>query len=204
MRTGQEEEEDKRGKQRPRCDRRVIRSLGDGVRVVPMEQKKKVCLPNRRIGLKTIARVYNMSQHNESYLRKYVRVVLHQSVRVTPRAPRRSTFGALPGVSRSSNCLCQRVCRNPPLPAIQQASAIHLSPMLADEVVDLGPLVRVVAVKPQLSRPVQRILQLFEQSSACLLVASFFLDLLRAVEAPANRSSSITFTDLREMTCLSM
>ena len=38
MRTGQEKGEDKRGKQRPRWDRRVIRLLGDGVRFVPMER----------------------------------------------------------------------------------------------------------------------------------------------------------------------
>ena len=35
MRTGHEKDEDKRGKQRPRWDRRVTRSLGDGVHVVP-------------------------------------------------------------------------------------------------------------------------------------------------------------------------
>ena len=45
-----------------------------------------------------------MSRHNVSFfLRKYARIVLHQSVRVTSRAPRRSNFWVHPGVSRLYN-----------------------------------------------------------------------------------------------------
>ena len=38
MRTGHEKEEDKRGKQRPRWDRRVISSLGDEEGADPKER----------------------------------------------------------------------------------------------------------------------------------------------------------------------
>ena len=43
MRTGHEREEDKRGKHRPRWDRRVIRSLGDEESVDPKERVAAEC-----------------------------------------------------------------------------------------------------------------------------------------------------------------
>ena len=49
MTTGYEKEEDKRGKQRPRWDRRVIRSLGACVHVVPMERRVAVLRRERKV-----------------------------------------------------------------------------------------------------------------------------------------------------------
>ena len=43
MKTGHEKEEDKRGKRRPRWDRRVIRSLGDEESVDPKERMIEEC-----------------------------------------------------------------------------------------------------------------------------------------------------------------
>ena len=47
MRTGHEKEKDKRGNQRRHWDGRVVRSLGDGVRVVPMERMVAVRITTR-------------------------------------------------------------------------------------------------------------------------------------------------------------
>ena len=55
MRTGHEKEEDKRGKQRPRWDRRVIKSVGDEegvdpkVRVAAECQEEKVMANGRTV-----------------------------------------------------------------------------------------------------------------------------------------------------------
>ena len=66
------------------------------VKVRDGKQQQCACQTGE-FGLETTARVYDVSQHNESLSRK---IVLHQSVRVKPRAPRRSTYGAPPSVSR--------------------------------------------------------------------------------------------------------
>ena len=43
MKTGHEKEEDKRGKHRPRWDRRVVRSLGDEESVDPKDRMVAEC-----------------------------------------------------------------------------------------------------------------------------------------------------------------